>query len=289
MSAVAAYPTQPIQYNVFSLAPIKHRHMVIFDWDDTLFPTSAWTKHSKLNSCADLSALRRVGKAVYDVLTHYLIVFGAKNVRVVTNGTKSWVLSSLQQCSRRYRKLCAQSQDVNDDEADQKSEHSNSSSKSNAKADANADYFAALYNSFVSLEILVSSARDLHSTEFPQHGSSWKMRAFKSIARRHFNLFSSSDNNVYSIVSIGDSEDEFVASFEAKLMLETQNRLNRNNNVVRLHRVKLKKRPRVEDILGQIAMLMVEAEALLHAQQPITICCDPTPKEIGGGKSEFKI
>jgi len=258
---MSAVQLQPIRYGVFSLAPIKHRRMVIFDWDDTLFPTTTWTVRTKLKKSATLPALHRVGKAVYDVLAHYLKLFGAKNVRVVTNGTKSWVLSSLKQCSRRYRKLCARShQNVNDE-----------------KIDADADYFAAIYNSFISLDILVSSARDLHGKAFPKHGSTWKMRAFKSIAKRHFNLFSSSDNNVYSIVSIGDSEDEFVASFEAKLMLETQNRLNRNNNVVRLHRVKLKDRPRVQDILSQIAMLMVEAAALLHAQQSVTIQCDPAP------------
>ena len=162
-------------------------------------------------------------------------------------------LKSLRQCSLRYREL------TRDD----------------------ADYFAAIYNSFVSLDILVSSARDMHGEDFPQHAESWKIRAFKNIVKRHFNLFSSSDNNIYSTVSIGDSEDEFVASFETKRMLETQNKLNRNNNIVRLHRVKLKKHPRIEDILSQIAMLMVEAEPLFHADQPITIRCDPAPTDIG--------
>jgi len=226
--------------------------------------TSAWAVDGELTESATLSELRRIGKAVYDVLAHYLQLFGAKNVRVVTNGTKSWVMSSLRQCSRRYRKLSA---------AECEEKTCDGDSKRCLCADA--DYFAALFNSFVSLDILVSSARDMNRKDFPQHGVSWKMRAFKSIAKRHFNLFSASDNNIYLIVSIGDSEDEFEASHELKRMLETQNRLNRNNNVVRLHRVKLKHRPRAEDILSQIAMLMVEAEALFHAKQPITIRCDP--------------
>ena len=118
----------------------------------------------------------------------------------------------------------------------------------------------------------------MHSDDFPQHGAIWKMRAFKSIVKRHFNIFSSSDNNVYTMVSIGDSEDEFLASFETKCMIESQNKLNRNNNIVRLHRVKLKNRPRIEDILSQIAMLMVEAEALFNAEHSITIRCDPQPQ-----------
>jgi len=279
------YPFAPVRMGmsaaravraVSSAAPVwKHQRVVIFDWDDTLFPTSAWIsterKGSKLNESADLASLRRVGRAVYDLLAYYLKLFGAKNVRVVTNGTKSWVLKSLQQCSRRYRELCAENSENGEDEKDEKC----------ADTDADADYWAAIFNSFESLDILVSSARDMHGQKFPQHGASWKMRTFKSIAKRHFNLFSSSDNNVYSMVSIGDSEDEFVASFETKRMLETQNLLNRNNNVVRLHRVKLKKHPRIEDILSQIAMLTVEAEALLHAEEPITIRCDPAPTDIG--------
>jgi len=275
---VDAYPASSRNVRVLPpiQAPIKHRRVVIFDWDDTLFPTSAWIQRSKLNKSAGLAALRKLGKAVYDLLAYYLKLFGAKNVRVVTNGTKSWVLKSLQQCSQRYRKLCAESEEEKSDSA------SVSTASASTASEADADYFAAIYNSFMSLDILVSSARDMHGQDFPQHGASWKMRAFKSIVKRHFNLFSSSDNNVYSMVSIGDSEDEFVASFETKRMVETQNRLNRNNNIVRLHRVKLKKHPRLEDILSQIAMLTVEAEALFHAEEPITIRCDPeVPTDIG--------
>jgi len=254
----ATYPyvgatAQLPKINLYSFAPIKHRRVVLFDYDDTLFPTSAWTSNGKLKACATLPALRKVGKAIYELLKIYIRVFGEKNVRVVTNGSQSWVLESLRLCSTRYSELSSD----------------------------NVNYWAAIYNSFISLDILVSSARDMHCDDFPQHAESWKIRAFKNIVKRHFNLFSSSDNNVYSMVSIGDSEDEYVASFEAKRMLETQNKLNRSNNIVRLHRVKLKKHPRIEDILSQIAMLMVEAKALFNADQPITIRCDPAPTDIG--------
>merc|ERR1719334_2625534 len=153
MPAYVAYPPMSAvtPYPVLSLAPIKHLRMVIFDWDDTLFPTTAWTVRTKLKkSSATLPALYRVGKAVYDVLAHYLKLFGAKNVRVVTNGSKSWVLSSLKQCSQRYRKLCAHThQNANDEKTDidAKVEKETEQKPLLMKADAEADYFAAIYNS----------------------------------------------------------------------------------------------------------------------------------------------
>ena len=94
---------------------------------------------------------------------------------------------------------------------------------------------------------------------------------FKSIVKAHFNLYSSSDNNIYCIISIGDSEDEFKASFEAKQMISTMNRLNRNNNIARLHRIKLKEEPTINEMVNQIASLMKEAEVLQKEKGSITI------------------
>ena len=107
--------------------------------------------------------------------------------------------------------------------------------------------------------------------DHPQQPTLWKTLVFKSIVKEHFNLYSSSDNNIYCIISIGDSEDEFKASFEAKQMISTMNRLNRNNNVARLHRIKLKEEPTINEMVNQIASLMKEAEVLQKEKGSITI------------------
>ena len=107
--------------------------------------------------------------------------------------------------------------------------------------------------------------------DHPQQPTLWKTLVFKSIVKEHFNLYSSSDNNIYCIISIGDSEDEFKASFEAKQMISTMNRLNRNNNVARLHRIKLKEEPTIGQMVNQIASLMKEAEVLQKEKGSITI------------------
>ena len=220
---------------------------MIFDWDDTLYPTTAWTHNNELRNASALELLR-FGKSMYDVLSVYMQLFGAENLFIVTNAVQEWVFKSLRDCSAMYRRKTRGNEIL-----------------------SNADYFAAIYNSLVSSDILICSAKDLHSKDYPQQIVIWKTLVFKHIMRRHFNLYSGSDNNVYSIVSIGDSEAEFTASFEAKNMLEAQNKLNRNNNVVRLHRIKLRKQPKVQQMMEQIAMLIRESEALRDQQSSITV------------------
>ena len=82
--------------------------------------------------------------------------------------------------------------------------------------------------------------------------------------KEHFDLYSGSNDNIYCIVSIGDSDDEYVASQEAKQMVSTLNRLNRSNNIVRLHRIKLKENPTINEMVNQITSLMKEVDVLLN-------------------------
>ena len=90
----------------------------------------------------------------------------------------------------------------------------------------------------------------------------WKTLTFKHIIKSHFNLYSSSDDNVFSVISIGDSSAEFTASFEAKKMLDSHILLNRNNSTSRLFRIKLKEMPSVKEMMQQFNMLVLEAEAI---------------------------
>jgi len=229
--------------------PAKQKCIVIFDWDDTLFPTTTIVFND--NKGVSAGKLRELGEAVYNLLAKYLKTFGAQNVFIVTNGSKSWVLHSLKMISQRYQ-ACF---DGTDDEKGRSE-----------------DYFAAIYNTLISSNsIPVVSAQDEYKYRYPQQPTLWKTLAFKSIVKAYFNLYSSSDNNIYCIISIGDSEDEFKASFEAKQMISTMNRLNRNNNIARLHRIKLKEEPTINEMVNQMASLMKEAEVLQKEKGSITI------------------
>ena len=94
---------------------------------------------------------------------------------------------------------------------------------------------------------------------------------FKTIVKSHFNLHSGSNDNIYCMVSIGDSDDEFVASQEAKQMIVTLNRLNCNNNLVRLHLIKLAEKPTVNTMGNQNASLMKEVDVLLTERGSMSI------------------
>ena len=89
--------------------------------------------------------------------------------------------------------------------------------------------------------------------------------------KKHFALNSSSNDNIYTIISIGDSHDEHTAAESAKQMIDTMNRLNRNNNIVRCHCIKLKDQPTIKMMMKQIELLMVDVEMLKTERGSISI------------------
>merc|ERR1719242_2295301 len=231
-----------------SRTTVTQKTIVIFDWDDTLFPTtSVVCKQEKHITVGDLQSL---GHSIYKMLGKYIETFGANNIFIVTNGSSNWVLESLKEMSRVYQ--------VSFEGIDDQNERGK-------------DYWAAIYNSLISLKLRIVSAKALYSQDHHQQPTLWKTLVFKSIVKEHFNLYSGSDNNIYSIISIGDSEDEYVASHEAKQMISTMNRLNRNNNIARLHRIKLKEEPTIAEMVNQVASLMKEADTLLDEPGSVTI------------------
>ena len=54
-------------------------------------------------------------------------------------------------------------------------------------------------------------------------------------------------------------------------MVSTLNRLNRNNNIVRLHRIKLKEEPTIKEMVNQNASLMKEVDVLLTEEGSMSI------------------
>jgi len=227
--------------------------VVIFDWDDTLFPTSA-VVHQK-QSEVTIGDLYTLGKSVYELLRTYISTFGAQNIFIVTNGTEHWILDSLKELSRMYK----DSFDALPGDSTQKMRRK--------------DFFAAIYNSFVSLRIPLLSARSVYSDRHPQQFSLWKALMFKSIVKSHFkrHLCSGREGDSFVIISIGDSRDEFEAALEAKRMLIAQNRLNCSDNAVRLHRVKLMEKPAIEEMVKQHAALKRAASVLNTARESIAI------------------
>jgi len=210
-------------YNSYSKQP-KHDKILIFDWDDTLCPTTEFFK-TKGNANVPVSELQKLGKSLYELLKTYIKLFGEKNIFIVTNGNKGWVYESLQRLNKSLQ--CSQF-----------------------------NYFGVIHNLLISSNISVISANDLYSKQYPKQTELWKTLVFREITIKHFDLNKNNKNdkniNKYSIISIGDSSDEFIASFETKEMMKTEFSISSN---ILLHRIQLKYKPALSGILNQFDLL----------------------------------
>ena len=129
----------------------KVKYLVIFDWDDTLFPATAFNVDNGKN--IEAIDLLNLGKSVYELLEKYILHFGVENLCIVTNGKKSWVSDSLKMLSDLYQARF----DGQSVETEQK------------ELERDQDYFAAIYNTLISSDpILVISAQDLFCFQYPQ-------------------------------------------------------------------------------------------------------------------------
>ena len=108
--------------------------------DDTVFPTTSVV--CKKEQHITVGQLQTLGKSVYDLFGKYIRTFGANNVFIVTNGSHNWVLDSLREMSRVYQ--------VSFDGVDDQEERRK-------------DYWAALYNSLLSLQLKIVSAKALYA------------------------------------------------------------------------------------------------------------------------------
>jgi len=227
--------------------------IVLLDWDDTLFPTTAIV-HQKQD--VSVTELQRLGKLLYDTVVKYGSVYGESNVYIVTNAAKDWPAKSLQLCSSICRKKIKPDSDL---------EH-----------ELQLDYFSALQEMLVQSDIHVVSAQAMYCEQHRQNPALWKIKAFKQITIEHFKNIKGScsgDDILFEIVSIGDSDNEFVASFEAKYKLNKFIKRRKSKNcIIRLHRIKLRKKPTVQEMINQCKLMIDEAAEMHSEPGSVTIC-----------------
>eukprot|EP01084_Bolivina_argentea_P096939 174250_1 len=91
---------------------MRARTLVLFDWDDTLFPTSSCCKDGLLRSNGlrgwsrdqikpniDRDQYTNIGHLVHSILVHFIRTYGASALNIVTNGSDQWVQTSLRHLS----------------------------------------------------------------------------------------------------------------------------------------------------------------------------------------------
>jgi len=193
---------------------ITKKHLVFFDWDDTIFPTTTCIRNNQVIPDAELEVF---GKAAYELLLNFINVYSAENIYIVTNGVSGWVKKSLKIMSARQT--------------------------------SGIDYWAAIYQLFATtLAGHVISARTMYETAYPGQPTAWKTLVFQQIAIEHFGANFHGES---TIISIGDSSDEFIASMETKKMLSTQYGVD----PVHLIRMPLKRRPSFDSMFKQFAAI----------------------------------
>ena len=201
--------------------------IVFIDWDDTLCPTYAIFKAKDDN--INLRKLQLFGRHIYQLLSTYIQLFGLNNVYIVTNGSNNWVQQSLITLSN----LCKQIPGIT-------------------------DYFALIYNEFLcKYRMNVISAQHFyfqhHKTNITENQPTmkWKLFTFKSVVYNHLKQNKSKISSV-CILSIGDSMDEYNASYYTKQWMQQKYNIKH----VLLHRVKLGEKPSVDYWMNECRLLI---------------------------------
>jgi len=217
------YPayTQVQQYRA-----ISKKTLVIFDWDDTILPTTALFRKQRASLDHSNAELERFGKSAYELLLNFINVYSAENIYIVTNGVTGWVQESLKILSARQT--------------------------------SGIDYWTLIHQLLSTLFVgHVISARSRYEPAYPdrRHSALWKTLVFEDIAIGHFGLDFEGES---TIISIGDSTDEFIASKETAKMLQTQYGLY----PVHLVRMSLKRSPSMESMMMQFDAITAAVKVL---------------------------
>ena len=208
----------------------SNKKIVIFDFDDTLFPTTVLFKHLMINikdknvNKRDLMQLAILSQLILSTLKQYLSIYGQDNIFIVTNGPNQWI----EQALNCVIVLCAKYQIKNSYEAILELQRNGKIKTISARDDDN------------------------HFVRYPKQTLLWKHLTFQKIVKK---------NNCDLIISIGDSNDEFIAS----------RKVADEENIGCLHRIKLKANPNIADLMDE--MVLVKASAILfnHHSKPIIL------------------
>ena len=188
------YNNYASQYSAYISTTLAMNKIVIFDWDDTLFPTTAFIRKSsgkELNG----DEMKLLSQNVLSIIKKACLLYGSSNVYIVTNAYNGWVQSSL----RKIIRYCCQNKIENS--------------------------FGEIYSLISKSCITTLSARHLFAKQLPKQPILWKFYTFNAIIN---------SINVYTLISIGDSNHEYVASENVKKC---------KNSIKSLHRFKLLEKP----------------------------------------------
>eukprot|EP01083_Nonionella_stella_P294267 1000492_1 len=72
-------------------SPFKRKNLIVLDWDDTLFPTSAFRTHQHKKDKTFMSKLVTLVSYMEQILIKMINLYGASNIIIVTNASSNWI------------------------------------------------------------------------------------------------------------------------------------------------------------------------------------------------------
>ena len=201
-----------------------HKKLLIFDWDDTIFPTTALLKTKEPLTAIQLEEF---GKSAYEVIVTAIQLFSAENIYIVTNAGNQWVQQSIDVVMKMFW---------------------NQNTRSEYWFQIK-QLLATTFNGHV------ISARALQEAAYPNQTTLWKKWTIKQLAINHFGVNAQSE---CTIISIGDSSDEYDASLATKQCLKTEYGVQS----VHLNRCKLQRSPSSNTMMAQFSALKYLMEGL---------------------------
>eukprot|EP01083_Nonionella_stella_P040418 109698_1 len=191
-------------------------NLIVFDWDDTLFPTKKVCQMNKLPEFDDRriqyeQELNELSHLIYKVLSEYIHRYKAGNIRIVSSSEKGWIQKSLIML-------------------------------------AHIGCFESIYHLIMDHHIpLIHPLRSCLPWTTRKKVLIWKAKVFRSLLNDCYSCdMSSSDHTLNSFVCIGDSVYEFKAS---KLAAKAFDNLF-------VHRIKFMKSPSMNDMMDQMNLLL---------------------------------
>eukprot|EP01084_Bolivina_argentea_P023571 43993_1 len=67
------------------------KHLIIWDWDDSLFPTYAFRTHQDKKDKDFMLKFSILTDYIYKIFVKMISLYGSKNIIIVTNGSPKWI------------------------------------------------------------------------------------------------------------------------------------------------------------------------------------------------------
>ena len=179
---------------------IQRKNLIVWDWDDTIFPTYSFRTQMDKKDKHFMSKLSILVNFIEKIFEEMIKIYGSSNIIIVTNASETWIDKCL-------------------------------------NVDIVQDTFWNFQQNILkkyNIKTVSASTIDITS-KHPKNHYKWKEIVFDRIFRNHFDLNSDlnlNENTINCITSIGDSLCEYNASYTASNFIKNRilNRIRLKSN-----------------------------------------------------------